>query len=241
MSGLGAHQFKYTGRNMLRAERSLRDGEESQLLERSNQLPGSHTWKLRHKGRRQRGDHLSPAGKQLFHSRQIIANLFGVAWAGDNAVAAEHAHFRNDARITILHTDRFHRTLANALVAVLAFAAHGVDGLELRHGSASPRAQRQEDFAQPGRIYLVQVFATHSQVGPALAFVLAETSRNVNGILHPVIQQVFFNHGEVMGVSSRKARAPQTHDNFGSVVVIRHNFAPQAEQAAKQVSQTLPH
>jgi hypothetical protein len=90
-------------------------------------------------------------------------------------------------------------------MAILTFAAQGVDGLGLRHGSAYPRTQPEQDFAQPGGIHLMQMLSVHNQVGAALALILAKTSRHSNRILHAMIQQVRFDRGKILRVPSRKA------------------------------------
>jgi hypothetical protein len=56
--------------------------------------------------------------------------------------------------------------------------------------------------------------SANGQIGALLALVLAESSRQANGSLQSVALDKRIDDGEILGVSPRETRTPETNLNF---------------------------
>lgn len=136
MARVTTHERKNTGRDLLCSKRGFRDARETKLAKCADQLSRSDSGKLSDEGRRKGDENRALAGKEFFDERKVVANLLGVAGTSKDAIAAEDAVLRNDPCISILYANGFDGALANALVAVLALASLGINGVKRRHITA---------------------------------------------------------------------------------------------------------
>src|ERR1035438_6381388 len=86
----------------------------------------------------------------------------------------------------------------------------------LRRSMVFPQrtARLLQQFAQFCRGYAVIELSADAQIGPLLALVLAEFSREPNQRAQSVVLHMLINDGEILRVPSGEAGTPQTNHNL---------------------------
>ena len=127
------------GGNLLRAQGGLGHAEEAEPLEGADELARGQLGKLADIRGGQRHHDARLLGEELPRLRQIIAHPLGRVRAHLHTVPAQDAQLRHDRGVTALDLDGLDGAVANALVAILAFALFGEDGIQEVHRKFIPR------------------------------------------------------------------------------------------------------
>ena len=209
-TGAGVELFRHPGGDKLGAERGFADPGKSEHLQRPDQFSRLEIAKFADPRRRDGSVDRSGILQQQPGTPGVVAHLFGLDRTHFDALAAGDAEFGDDRGMAVAHPDRFHRTVADTFVTVLALRFDGVDRIGMVHGVSAPQFGIQKIDQRLG-IHPFEIFAVDGEI--RTGFALADAAAPGEGTVDRVLPEIFFDDLQISFVAPGKAGAAHADDD----------------------------